>query len=87
MSNYRKKQTNVKIIHWFEPFDAGVLPVSQGALQFHGRSGWHENDLAGGEGVRGHKVRARLRYRSPVSHKETGEGSCHSLSPDHSTEP
>lgn len=29
-------------------FDAGVLPVSQGALWFHGRSGWHENDLAGG---------------------------------------
>lgn len=46
--------------------------VSHGALWFHGRSGWHENDLAGG--VRGHGVRGRLRYRAPVSHKETGEG-------------
>lgn len=39
------------------------------------------------KGVRGHRVRAGLRYKGPVSHKETGEGSCHSLSADHSTEP
>lgn len=33
---------------------------------FIGRSGWHENDLAGG--VRGHRVRARLRYRGVLFH-------------------
>lgn len=61
-------------------------PFSSGALWFHGRSGWHENDLAGG-GVRGHRAGARLRYGGPVTHEQTGERSCHSLSTDHSTEP
>lgn len=76
-----------KSLCWFDWFDAATLPVSQGLLGFHSRSGWHENDLAGEWGVRGHEVRTRLRYRSLVSPEETGEGSCHSLSRDHSTEP
>lgn len=75
------------IIRGPQPFDAAMLPVSQGALRFHSRSGWHENDLAGEGRVRGRKVSTRLRCRCLVSPEETGEGSCHSLSPDHSTEP
>ncbi len=73
-------------LQWTEkPVDATMPPLSHGALWFHGRSGWHENDLAGE--VKGCRVRAWLRYRAPVTHKETGERSCHSLSTDHSTEP
>lgn len=59
------------VIRGFRLFDAALLPLSHGALWFHGRSGWHENDLAGR--VRGHGVRATLRCGGPVTHEETGQ--------------
>lgn len=63
----------------------GLTSSPLAALWLQSTLRWHENDPAGE--VRGPGVRSTLGSGSPVSHKETGEESCHSLSADHGTDP